>query len=124
MNYGPVLPACPPNVMRNDYDKIIEIHDIIMLDLSLDMPTISQLAAQANMSTSKFRNLFIKVFGMSIYQYHLNARLELAKQLLIENKHTIVQIAYKTGFYRSQSFAKAFFLHTGQTASQFRKSNL
>jgi len=90
----------------------------------MPMPTILKLADRANMSPSKFRKLFIEIFGTSIYQYHLRARMELAKRLLLSNQLTIVQIAYKVGFNRSQSFAKAFLAHTGQTASQYKKDNL
>ena len=115
------LPACPPNILKGDYEKIVEAHQAIMSNLSKPMPTIAQLASHANMSPSKFRNLFLQLYGVSIYQYHLNARIELAKKLLVSNQHTIVQIAYKVGFNRSQSFAKAFLAHTGQTATEYKR---
>ena len=118
------LPPCPLTVLTGDYEKMIDVHNAIMSDLSMPMPTILKLADRANMSPSKFRKLFIEIFGTSIYQYHLRARMELAKRLLLSNQLTIVQIAYKVGFNRSQSFAKAFLAHTGQTASQYKKDNL
>jgi AraC-like DNA-binding protein len=118
------LPTCPLNILKGDYEKIIEAHQAIMSNLSMPMPTIAQLASQANMSPSKFRNLFLQMYGMSIYQYHLNARIELAKTLLISNQYSIVQIAYKVGFNRSQSFAKAFLAHTGQTATEYKRDML
>lgn len=115
------LPPCPRTVLTGDYEKMIDVHNAIMSDLSMPMPTIVQLADRANMSTSKFRKLFIEIFGTSIYHYHLGARMELAKRLLVSNQFTIVQIAYKVGFNRSQSFAKAFLAYTGQTASQYKR---
>lgn len=118
------LSVCPPNVLKGDYEKITDAHQLIMSNLSMPMPTITQLASQANMSPSKFRNLFLQIYGTSIYQYHLNARIEFAKTLLISNQYSIVQIAYKTGFYRSQSFAKAFLAHTGQTATEYKRNML
>lgn len=118
------LPASPSNILKGDYDKIIEAHQLIMSNLSMPMPKIAQLASQANMSPSKFRNLFLQIYGTSIYQYHLNARIELAKTLLISNQYNIVQIAYKVGFNRSQSFAKAFLAHTGQTATEYKRDML
>lgn len=118
------LPNCPSNILKGDYEKIVEAHQAIMSNLSIPMPTIAQLASHANMSPSKFRNLFLQLYGTSIYQYHLNARIELAKKLLVSNQHTIVQIAYKVGFNRSQSFAKAFLAHTGQTATEYKRNML
>jgi AraC-like DNA-binding protein len=116
------LPACPRTVLNGDYEKMIGVHNDIMSDLSKPMPTIRQLAERVNMSPSKFRKLFVEIFGTSIYQYHLNCRMELAKRLLASNQLTIVQIAYKVGFNRSQSFAKAFLGHTGQTASHYKRN--
>ncbi|AXE20475.1 hypothetical protein DR864_23415 [Runella rosea] len=118
------LPVCPPNVLKGDYAKIIEAHQAIMANLSMPMPTIAELARTSNMSPSKFRKLFLQIYGNSVYQYHLNARLELAKELLLSNQYSIVQIAYKVGFSRSQSFAKAFLAHTGQTATDYKKDIL
>jgi AraC-like DNA-binding protein len=60
------------------------------------------------MSNTKFRDLFVTIFGTMIYHYYLNARMELAKQLLLTDRHAVIQVAYKVGFTRSQSFAKAF----------------
>ncbi|MFN8344375.1 MAG: AraC family transcriptional regulator [Spirosomataceae bacterium] len=116
----PVPPVCPKGIFIKDYEKMIYIHSLIMKDLSKPMPTISKLAALVHMSPTKFRSLFVKIFNASIYQYHLQARLDLAKHLLLTNEFTITQIAYKVGFDRSQSFAKSFLIHTGFTAGQFR----
>jgi AraC-like DNA-binding protein len=114
------IPPCPTNIFMEDYDKIIKIHTIIMADLSRPMPKISSLANSVAMSSTKFRNLFIVIFGVTIYHYHLSARMELSKELLLTHRYTIVQIAYKVGFSRSQSFAKAFLKYTGQTASEYK----
>jgi transcriptional regulator GlxA family with amidase domain len=111
---------CPTHVFIEDYEKVIKIHEIIMSDLSNPMPTINILASRIAMSNTKFRSLFIAIFGVTIYHYHLSARMELSKELLVSNRHSIVQIAYKVGFNRSQSFAKAFLKYAGQTASEYK----
>jgi len=124
MSFRPTLPNCPIDVLLVDYQKIMEIHNNIMQDLSIPTPISSKLAQKANMSTSKFRNLFIRIFKMSVHQYYSKVRIELAKELLKDNKYNIEQIAYKVAFMRSQSFAKAFFNHTGQTASHYKTTVL
>ncbi len=114
---------CPANVFYNDYEMMLKVHEIIVSDLSRPMPTIKVLANSVAMSQTKFRNLFFAIYGITIYQYHLNARMEYAKMLLQDNRYSIVQIAYKTGFIRSQSFAKIFQKRYGITASEFRANN-
>ena len=111
----------PRRIYEDDYQKILQVKERIMFDLSKSL-SINQLADKANMSPTKFRSLFLEIFGMSIYQYHLNARIELSKQLLMNNELTIIQIAYKVGYNSSQSFAKAFKKHVGQTATDFKES--
>ncbi|MEZ0486421.1 helix-turn-helix domain-containing protein [Fibrella aquatica] len=124
MSFYPTLPNCPVGLLVVDYQKIIEVHNSIMQDLSIPTPTSKELAKKANMSTSKFRNTFIKIFGTSVHQYYSHVRIEFAKELLKDNKYNIEQIAYKVAFMRSQSFAKAFFNHTGQTASHYKTATL
>lgn len=114
------IPQCPSHVFFNDYEMMLKIHEIIVSDLSKPIPPIKVLASSVAMSQTKFRNLFFTIYGTTIYQYHLNLRMELAKKLLLDNRYSIVQIAYKTGFIRSQSFAKVFQKRFGITASAFR----
>jgi AraC-like DNA-binding protein len=113
-------PIYPRGVLKQDYRTIIEIHDQIMSCLNQPMPTIEQLAAQATMSPTKFRELFKKMYGSSIYQYHLVARLTLGKELLMENEYTITQISYKVGFAHPPAFIKAFRIHFQTLPSTFR----
>lgn len=113
---------CPLSVNSHDYMRMIEIYHRIMADLSQPIPTINELSKSVYMSPSKFRNMFVKIFGISIYQCHLSARMKLAMELLSDSNYTIEQIAYKVGFSRSQSFAKAFLLHIGCSPSQYRKA--
>jgi AraC-like DNA-binding protein len=111
---------CPHGVLNKDFEKIIEVHERIMSDYSKPIPSVKDLSETTNMSSQKFRLLFQKIFQNSYYQYYHQIRLEYAKSLLIENEFTIVQIAYKIGFYHSQNFARAFLKYTGMTAKEFR----
>lgn len=111
---------CPHGVLNDDFNKIIEVHEIIMNDYSKPIPNVKDLTEITNMSSQKFRILFQKIFQNNYYQYYHQLRLERAKSLLLENEFTIVQIAYKIGFYHSQNFARAFLKYSGMTAKEFR----
>lgn len=120
----PVLPALPKGVLSADYQAILTIHEQIMARLDKPMPTIEQLAKKANMSSTKFRSLFKKMYGTSIYQYHLSARLTRSKELLEANEFTISQIAYKVGFSHPPAFVNIFHKHFGVFPAAFREQFL
>ena len=60
------------------------------------------------MSESQLKQSFREVFGMSIYQYFQQARLEKAKELLAENKWTVKEVGYELGFTNIGHFSRLF----------------
>lgn len=112
---------CPNGILNKDFEKIIEVHKCILSDYSKPIPNVKDLSEITHMSSQKFRLLFQKIFQDSYYQYYHKIKLEYAKSLLINNDFTIVQIAYKIGFYHYQNFARAFSKYSGTTAKEFRK---
>ena len=114
----------PKRILAPDIRTIKAIHDMIMNNLAAPMPTIETLAKKACMSPSKFRGLFQEIYKFSIYQYHLNARMALAKELLLSNEYTVTQISYKVGFSHHQSFIKTFMKHSGCSPRQFQLNSL
>jgi AraC-like DNA-binding protein len=116
-----LLPILPKGVLNKDYQLILLAHQQIMSCLYKPMPPIEQLAKQANMSETKFRGLFKRMYRQSIYQYHLAARLQLAKELLAGNDYTVTQIGYKVGFSHPSAFITIFQKHTGLSPAKFRE---
>lgn len=119
-----ILPVLPKGVLNGDYYAVIKIHDQIMARLDKPMPTIEELAKKANMSATKFRSLFKRMYGSSIYQYHLTARLRHAQELLKANEHTISQIAYKVGFSHPPAFVNIFQKHFVVFPAAYRQQYL
>jgi AraC family transcriptional regulator len=72
---------------------ITYINDRLSQNLSL-----AEMADQLNMSQYHFCRLFKQSTGSSPYQYLLQQRVEWAKQLLIEGKMSIVDVAIAVGF--------------------------
>lgn len=82
--------------------------------------TLSQLATVGCMSVSKLSHDFKRVFGVSIFQYILELRLNYARTLLISNpKLTTKEIARSCGFDDVSYFCRAYkakFLKTPKEA--------
>ncbi|MDO4280081.1 MAG: AraC family transcriptional regulator [Peptococcaceae bacterium] len=82
---------------------------------------LQSLAQMCYMSKSKMTALFRTIYGMTIYDFILNCRIERAKELLTDRRKKISEIALSVGYEHPSSFSVAFHQKTGLTPSAFRK---
>lgn len=74
-----------------------------------------------------FSRVFKSYFNMTVYQYILEKRVELAKEMLISNDVYISDIYSKCGFQSYSNFFHAFRKYTSMTPQKFiiyNRSNL
>lgn len=90
------------------------------LEGNLDM---EELARQLPMGYSSFRKAFKRITGESPNQYHLNVKLNRAKDLLASTALNINEVATQTGFDSVFYFSKLFKLKNGVSPNAFRKRN-
>lgn len=69
---------------------------------------ISFLAAMCGQSRSHFSREFHRALGLPPHRYLLNLRLEKARNALLEEKASVVDIAYAYGFHDSSHLSHAF----------------
>lgn len=86
--------------------------------------TLDTLAKIANMNKTYYSTTFKKVTGVSVWEYILNMRIELAISYLVMNKETynISEIAQLCGFNNATNFNKTFKKVTGKTPSEYKKT--
>ncbi len=77
------------------------------------------LAKKICISEPYLRKCFSDTYNKSPKQYILERRIEKAKELLLENKMTVSQIAEKTGFSCITVFSRAFKNRVGMSPSEF-----
>ncbi|MGE7989956.1 helix-turn-helix domain-containing protein [Pseudomonas sp. NPDC089554] len=88
----------------------------------LDQPlTLAELAECAGFSRAHFSRLFHATFSTTPHHYVMNARIELAKSMLLVTRNSILEIALSCGFQTSQHFSRNFRNATGVTPNDFRK---
>lgn len=78
------------------------------------------VAATVNLSESYFTIYFKTKTGQNFRDYVLNARTDLAKKLLLEQRLNISEIAYATGYQDYRSFSRAFKNVTGISPSDYQ----
>lgn len=83
--------------------------------------TISELAAHAKLSESRFTSLFSQVIGLPPYAYLATCRLNEAKRRLVETEANVKEIANVLGYASPQHLAMQFRKTFGITATAWRK---
>ena len=85
------------------------------------IPAIEQMADSLGLSTTHFYRVFKEHTGLSPYQYHLQLRMERAKQMLHGTTMNIKEIAAALAFESPFHFSNAFKQKTGMSPSQWRQ---
>jgi AraC family transcriptional regulator len=100
--------------------KLRQITDWMAEHVAEDL-TLARLAAQAGLSKFHFQRLFKSAVGVSPSHYHVNLRMNLARQLLRETKMSIVDVALEVGYADPSYFAQLFRKETGLSPSDYRR---
>lgn len=86
----------------------------------LDQPLqLAELAKVSGISQYYFCRMFRQSMGVAPYQYVLQQRMEKAKDLLQQGKHTIVEIAQLVGCTDQSRFARHFKKYVGVTPRMY-----
>lgn len=86
--------------------------------------TVEQMAEMASLSPSRFHAVYKELFGIAPMQDVINAKMDLAKTiLLLESKPTLSEVAERLGYKSTQHFIAQFKSHTGMTPAAYRRNN-
>jgi AraC family transcriptional regulator len=105
-------PTIDPRRLRRVFDFIEARIDA---EISLD-----DLAAEACLSPFHFSRMFREATGLSPHRYVTQRRVEAAREKLVLNHSSLVEIALDTGFGSQANFIRVFRKATGMTPGQYR----
>ena len=83
--------------------------------------TIPEIAKQVGINELKLKKGFKQVFGMALFEFLTNSRMEKARTLLTEKRKPLKQIARLTGYKHTSNFITAFTKKYNQSPTDFRK---
>ncbi len=86
--------------------------------------TVEQLAGRNCVSASTLSRLFRTHLGQSPMEYVIRQRMKHARQLLLENKLPIKEIAGRAGYHNALYFSSEFRRVSGLSPREFRRRNL
>lgn len=85
--------------------------------------TIEQLAAELKVGVTALKTSFKSVYGVPIYQYQKDLRLQKAQQLLRETDLSISVIASRAGYTNPAKFSAAFKKRFGISPREYKLHN-
>jgi len=107
-----------------DKFSINRVENYLTTHLLEKFPGIDFLAIKFNISESKLKAEFKQYFGAPVYRYFQEKQMQLARELLIENKLLVKEISYKLGYENISKFSAAFKKHYGMLPSELQKQEL
>lgn len=114
-----------PSQARQYVDQLLDKMETERLYLQEDLK-LNHLAAQLDISTHHLSQVLNEHLGKSFSDFINTYRVKHAQKLLMDperSQHTILSIAFDSGFSNKASFNSAFKKHAGQTPSAFRKTH-
>jgi len=112
---------CPYIANEDDVNKIKNAKKIIIEQMN-QPPSLSELSKMVGLNLKKLKMGFKEVYGLPVFGYLLNYKMELAKDLLQEHQYNVGEIALQLGYSTSSHFIAAFKRKYGITPKQFSKA--
>jgi len=106
-------------VVQDDVVNIISSQAYLIEHIEEPFVGISQLAADAHMSETKYKRLFKKITGMSPNAFFLTSKLTYAKEILETGNFTIGEIADKFNFTDASHLIEQFKNIFGTTPKEY-----
>jgi AraC-like DNA-binding protein len=103
-----------------DIGRLLKVEQLILDDLTTHH-SIPELARKAHMSQFKLKSGFKKVTGMGLFERLKEARLQRAKQLLLQTDEMVRHIYHQVGYESITGFIDAFRERFGLSPTDYRK---
>ena len=106
----------------DDIDRIHHAKEILTQQID-NPPLLLDLARQVGLNDCTLKRGFREVFGTTAFGYLHNHRLEQARQLLLENRFNVSEIAAQVGFGSCSYLSKVFRKKYGVSPKQYQSQN-
>lgn len=106
---------------RKQIETIKAIKNHLAENLTIK-PDFNKLSKDYNININTLRKLFKEIYGVPIYTWFKQYRIEYSLRLLKNTDIPIIEIANKIGYSNPSKFSAAFYKHVNMTPQQYRKS--
>lgn len=106
-------------VNKYDVGSIVAAQMFLVSNVTQHFPSIKIMANTANMSESKFKNMFKKLTGTTPNAFFMDNKLLRSKELLAEKKLSITEVSDELNFTNNSYFSSKFKEHFGISPKAF-----
>ncbi|MFK5879113.1 MAG: AraC family transcriptional regulator [Flavobacteriaceae bacterium] len=111
---------CPFIANEDTVLKIKQAKDIIITEMS-SPPSLDELSKKVGLNLKKLKTGFKDLYGMPVFTFLFNYKMDQAKKLLLQNENNVNEVALQVGYSTSSHFIVAFKKKFGITPKQFTK---
>ncbi len=112
---------CPYIANEETVSKIKHAKKIIIEEMN-NPPSLPELAKSVGLNIKKLKTDFKEFYGVPVFTFLLNYKMELSKKMLLEQQLNVNELATHLGYSTSSHFIAAFKRKFGITPKQFAKS--
>jgi AraC-like DNA-binding protein len=95
------------DLSETDKNKLFQAKEIVTINYSTP-PSITQLSQMVGLNSNKLKKNFKELFGIPVFKFVQEERLNKAYELLRESEKTVQESAWEVGYESLSSFSNAF----------------
>ena len=103
-----VDPSYGYGIGEEELKRMVQIEAILVKDLGVAPPPVSELARIAMMSETKLKYTFKRIYQYGLYEYYQKNRMLKARQLLVQKRNAVKEVGMQLGFKNLSNFTIAF----------------
>ena len=112
-----------PFIMNDEQVRKIKLAKEIVLNRFDDPPSLADLSEEINLSLKKLKQGFKEIYGKPVFQYLLDYKMNMAKELLLQGVYNVNEISLKLGYSTASHFIAAFKKRYGLTPRKYVLNN-
>ena len=107
-------------IKKDEREKLYEAKEILSNNLDTP-PSLNELSKIIGLNTFKLKKDFKELFGVPVFKYLQNERMNKAHDLIRRNEATVQEAAWHVGYDSLSSFSNAFTKKFGFRPSEIRQ---
>lgn len=101
-------------------DKVHTARKILGENIATDI-SIEELAEKVSLNRTTLQKVFKEMYGVTIFEYRTQVRMQESKNLLLNKDMTIIEIAAACGYANASKYSAVFKKRFGVTPTEWRK---
>lgn len=107
------------HIKEGEREKLYQVKELLIQNLD-NPPSLSEISSEIGLNTHNLKKNFKELFGVPVFKYLQNERLNKAHALIKNTDATIQEAAWQVGYDSLSSFSNAFVKKFGYRPSEIK----